>query len=246
MKPCRLWTSLMLAAGILCVSTATLKAASITVFSDAFATGILGESLTTVDSAFHTIGGTNVDLFGNIGTIPSILASVSGICASSGSANCVDLDGTTTVGPNPNTQGILESAAQVLAAGTYTVSYDLLGSSGYLSTATSQRNVTTLTAIEFGTSGCIAAPSALNCLYYNPSLSLTATDVVDGNITSGPLTVSAGTYYIAFVSGTSGLIGALVDSASIAQLTPEPSTGILLGSALLGLGALARARARRQ
>jgi hypothetical protein len=243
--------------GALCLLT-PLRASPITIVNDDFSTTTVLEDQTAVDTftpggagGFTTVNGTNVDVIGNIGSVPNgypdNLTFFEGICASAGLANCVDLDGT-----GENSQGQLESAALTLTAGTYSFSYDLIGPQGYMNSdlglAYEVRSADTSTSIIFGDSACIAAPSLLNCIYYNPDLTLNNSDVTDGNITSLPLTVSSGVDYIEFVSNTPGATGALltnVDLTETAQATPEPSTMLLVGAALLGLGGVKRLRSRQ-
>jgi hypothetical protein len=80
--------------------------------------------------AFHTIGGTNVDIVG--GGLFGYL------CVSPASGNCVDLGGS-----GGNAQGVLQSVNSItLQPGTnYLLSFDLIGS---------QRGPTTSTTVDFG------------------------------------------------------------------------------------------------
>ena len=80
--------------------------------------------------AFHTIGGTNVDIVG--GGLFGYL------CVSPASGNCVDLGGS-----GGNFQGVLQSVSSfTLQPGTnYLLSFDLIGS---------QRGPTTSTTVDFG------------------------------------------------------------------------------------------------
>jgi hypothetical protein len=246
------WSAAAIFTGALCVVSIPATASPITIVNDNFSTTTVGESQTTVDTfslggagGFTTTGGTNVDVLGNIGSVPTSpnLVPFEGICASSGSANCVDLDGTAAI-----PQGIMESSALSLTAGTYSFSYDLLGSEGFLTSGPGSRNITTSTTIIFGNATCITSPSVSNCVYDNSGLSLGATDTTHGNISSSGLSVGAGTYYIEFISNTAGQSGAVLTDVNLTQTavaTPEPSTMLLLGAGLLGLGGVRRWSKRR-
>lgn len=258
----KIWGGTMLLTGALYLVPTPAQAGTITVFTDNFSTATISESqgpTLGADTNFGTINGTNVDVLGNNGSVPTggaagNLVPFEGICASSGSQNCVDLDGTATTGPQGNPQGQLESIGLVLSAGTYNLSYDLLGASGFLSTGTSGRNFTTSTTIEFGNASCIS--TGVGCVYLNSGLTLAASNTSAGNIAANALNVAAGgTYYIAFLSQSeaaettlfgSQMVGALLDNVTLTETTPEPSTMILVGSALLGLGGFRRLRAARR
>jgi hypothetical protein len=176
--------------------------------------------------AFQAIGGTNVDIVGPGNGFASL-------CASPESGSCVDMDGS-----SGNPQGILQtvSALTLMPGVDYFLSFDLIGS---------QRGNTASTTVTLGTSGC----SGAGCLY-SQAFSLASTDDTDGIVSNALVTVSAPTTaFLTFTSNTPGEIGDVLDNVLITTSTvtgsaPEPSSMILIGSALIGLGVLAR-RLRR-
>lgn len=253
------WSGAMLVVGSLFLISEPVKAGSITLINDNFSSvtpynyesvnyqtqqGLAG----TLDSYFSTIDGTNVDVLGNESPVldegPTYnLEPFEGICAAAdATADCIDLDGT-----NGISQATLQSTVDITTAGTVVLSTDILGTSGYLNPSVTLRNISTSTTIVFGNSTCIAAPSAINCLYYND---LTLSDTQVDNDVSSALAVTAGTYYVEYISNTAGDMGSLLAGVNLTEATaadpaPEPGTLILLGSALLGLGGVRRFRARR-
>lgn len=156
-----------------------------------------------------------------------------GICAAPESNICIDLDG--------NTEGQITATINITTAGTYYLSFDLIGSDG--PGGYTGRNVQTTTAVSFGNSSCSGTST---CVYYNPNITLAGIDTTDGIYTNIALNITTpGTYYLTFASETPGFNGALLDNVSLTSAVPEPSTLVLLGSALLGIGGLRRLRARR-
>jgi len=128
-------------------------------------------------------------------------------------------------GTNGNPQGVLQTNTPItLSPGVdYYLSFDLIGS---------QRGTTASTTVTFGP--------------YSQTFVLSSSDVTDGIVTNELVTVSSTTVTnLTFTSNTPGDVGDLLDNVLIttspaSSAVPEPSSIILIGSALLGLVLLAR------
>ncbi|HML17220.1 MAG TPA: PEP-CTERM sorting domain-containing protein [Bryobacteraceae bacterium] len=210
----------------LCFASASVQAGTV-VFSENF------NELTPVTSAtsvglFSAIDGTNVDIVGNSnGNLDAAL------CVSPESGNCIDLDGS-----SGNPQGVLQTtSAYLLEPGTnYYLSFDLIGSQrNSIGTIIGSGGVTTSTTVTLGPSG--------GPYLYNQTFVLGSGDDTDGIVSDALITVTAPTdVYLTFTSNTPGYVGALLDNVSLVTSIPEPSSMVLLGSALIGCGLLARRR----
>jgi len=196
----------------LCLVPVSIHAA--TLFSENFDELTPAFGVTSA-GAFTAINGTNVDILGGTTFGFECLAPESG--------NCIDLGGT---GGNP--QGdIVSTLINIPSAGTYFLSFDLVGNSA--------NNTTTSATVNFGP--------------YSQSFTLGFQDTVDGIVAFAPVTfTSAGMFGLEFVDTTPGGIqdGPILDNVSVTTTspTPEPVTGLLFGSALL-VASLIRKRAVR-
>ena len=126
-------------------------------------------------------------------------------------------------GSGGNPQGQLQSN-MLFAAGSYLLSFDLIGS---------QRGNTAATTVTFGN--------------YDQTFTLPSSDVTDGIVTNQLVTLSSPGYLL-FVSDTPGDVGDVLDNVVVstaASSVPEPSSLLLMGPALLA-GIVATARRRRQ
>jgi hypothetical protein len=158
----------------------------------------------TSAGAFSTINGTNVDIVGG-----SLFGN---LCVSPASGNCIDMDGT-----NGNPQGQLQSN-QSFAAGTYLLSFDLLGD---------QRGSTSSTTVTFGNN-------------YDQTFTLSSNDDTDGIVLNDLVTLTSPGYLL-FTSDTPGDAGNILDNVVVAT-TPEPSAILLLGTGLLAAAGAMRKR----
>ena len=137
------------------------------------------------------------------------------LCQPPESGNCIDMNGGYAWG---DARGQLQSN-MLFPAGNYLLSFDLIGS---------QRDYTASVTVTFGD--------------YDQTFTLASTDDTGGIVLNQSVTLSSPGYLL-FVSDNDGQIGLLLDNVvvSTAGATPEPSSLLLLGSALL----LVAARIRR-
>ena len=130
-------------------------------------------------------------------------------CQPPESGNCIDMNGGYAWG---NAQGQLQSN-MLFPAGNYLLSFDLIGS---------QRGVTASVTVTFGN--------------YDQMFTLTSYDDSSGIVVDQPVTLSSPGYLL-FASDNDGQIGLLLDDVVVSTATtPEPSSLLLLGSALLLAG----------
>ncbi len=189
-----------------CLITAPLHATP--VFLENFNSATVGLDVTQADQ-FQTTNGTDVDVVGG--------SNFGYLCAGPESGNCVDLGGT-----GGDATGDLVTTLN-LAAGTYDLSFDLIGS---------QRGDTTSTTVNFGD--------------YSQTFILASGDVTSGVINE-LVTVTGGPIQLEFLNNgnsDNANIGALLDNVSISTTSPvpEPGTVGLMATGLLGLAGAVRRR----
>jgi hypothetical protein len=139
------------------------------------------------------------------------------LCNGPESGNCVDMNGS---GGNP--QGQLQSN-MTFAAGSYLLSFDLIGD---------QRGSTASVTVTFGS--------------YDQTFTLASGDLSSGIVANAPVTVTTPSQLL-FASDVPGDVGLLLDNVVVSTgstTIPEPSSLLLMGSALIA-GAMALRRRMR-
>jgi hypothetical protein len=160
--------------------------------------------------AFTAINGTNVDIVGG-----SLYGS---LCVAPEGGNCIDMDGSFG-----NPVGQLQSN-QLFAAGTYDLSFDLIGN---------QRGSNAATTVTFGN--------------YDTEFSLGSTDTTSGIVVDELVTLTSPDYLDFTSNDPAGddegtLLDNVVVSTVSTTVTPEPSALLLLGTGLAAVAGVLRKR----
>jgi hypothetical protein len=193
-----------------CVLSATALHADTIVFSENFdaATDTIGA---VTAGQFSAIGGTNVDIVGAGNGFGAL-------CAAPESGNCVDM-----AGSNGNPRGDLQLTTPLnLAAGTYDLSFDLIGSG---------RGDDSSVTVTFGS--------------YSHTFNLTSGDDSSGIVVDQAVTIAGGPTQLSFVnvgavSNDGELLDDVVISSPSTSVTPEPSSLMLFGTGVIGLAGVIR------
>jgi hypothetical protein len=195
----------LLTLSALCIVPASMHAA--TIFSEDFESATPGLGL-TVAGQFTAINGTNIDVLG-----PGTLTNYGFECLSPEFGQCVDLGGSGTTASN---DGDLTATVTAPSAGIYFLSFQLIGNSV-------QQSPPVTASVTLGD--------------YSQSFTLLFQDTTDGIVVNVPVTLAMGanTIEIKNTDSSGSANGPILDNVLVldALPTPEPTTALLLGSALL-------------